>query len=75
MFSSVEDNRLFLRKSGSGAFVELLLYDGIDYGHCGDVYNVANRTLEVGKVNRFLKTHLDRPYRFGIAHFAEQFVG
>lgn len=62
-------------KAFSFAFFFLLVYDGIDHGYGCDIHNVADRTFEIGEVDRFVQSHLDRADEFCIrVHCLQQFV-
>ena len=46
--------------------LSLLHHDGVNHGNSGDIDDVAYRAFEVGKVDRFVKSHLDRANYFAI---------
>lgn len=52
-------------------FFNFILYNCINNRYGSDIYNVAYRTLDVGKVNRLIKPHLNRTDHFRTAHFLQ----
>ena len=55
--------------------MQLLFHDGIDAGDGGDVDDIAHRTFDVGKVNRFVQSHLNRAYHFCFTHVLDELIG
>ena len=54
--------------------MQLLGYDRIDAGDSGDVDDIAHRAFNVGKVNRFVQSHLNRADYFCFAHALDKLV-
>ena len=53
----------------------LFVNDGVDHGYSCDIDNVADRAFEIGEMNRFVQSHLDRADEFRIrVHCLQQFV-
>ena len=52
----------------------LFFYYGIDTCYCRDIYNVTDRAFDVGEMDRFVQSHLDRAYHFCFAHVLYELV-
>lgn len=52
----------------------LFFYYGIDTCYCRDIYDVAYRAFNVGKVDRFVQSHLDRAYNFCFTHVLYELI-
>ena len=53
----------------------LFVNNGIDHGYGCDIHNVTDGTFEIGEVDRFVQSHLDRADEFCIrVHCLQQFV-
>ena len=66
-WSNQPDWRLFV-------FFQFFCYDGINTCNGCDVDDIAHRTFDVGEVDRFVQSHLDRSDYFCFAHSLNQLV-
>ena len=55
--------------------VYLLGYNGIDTSDGGNVHDVTYRAFDVGEMNRFVQSHLNRADDFRFTHVLDELVG
>ena len=54
--------------------VYLLGYNGIDTSDGGNVHDVTYRAFDVGEMNRFVQSHLNRADDFRFTHVLDELV-